>query len=352
MVSENVWQKCQSDPKFSDTLKKIRRTNSRSQLKPRAKSRKITQRKVPCIYLDPRVILGSVPCNCPLGKTYMYPCELYDRATIRPTQNKNIIDCSTCEAYQTLEPGGPRKWAVGITTAPVYHSDTQEIIGNRQCLNNLLKDMETAGWNDIVIFAEPKSFIPEGNYKLIQREERLGAWMNRYEGLRYLRDTKPHVDAYLMLEDDAILSKDAKIKIEMEGWPDIRCGYLSLYRPAGRTRGKGHNQFFQLTDDICFKADNRGYQKVIPNAAAWGTVGFIIPEWAIDNLLSDPLVHSLNYKSKNMSDVRLTSWVHRAGYTYWLCKPSLVDHDQTVPSAIGHGIEGIDMRADRPIQRC
>jgi hypothetical protein len=89
------------------------------------------------------------------------------------------------------------KWTVGITTAPRDRG---------YYLDQTLKSLSRAGFDDPVVFAEPGSIIPSDfrghvNY----RRKKYGDWTNWASGLYELFLSEPETDFFLMLEDDALL---------------------------------------------------------------------------------------------------------------------------------------------------
>ena len=94
------------------------------------------------------------------------------------------------------------KWSVGIITAP--RKGVSHIDKTLQCLIN-------AGWNNIVVFAEPNSPIPlDSSIPVVQRPRFFGDWTNWATGLYELLLSEPDSDYFFMAEDDGVICKGAK----------------------------------------------------------------------------------------------------------------------------------------------
>jgi len=221
-------------------------------------------------------------------------------------------------------------WAVGVTTS-----------GQRRAVDGCLASLRRAGWDNAIVFAEPDSYLPSDGCETIQRPHRLGAWDNKLQGFRDLQTRQPNADVYLMLEDDALVATTAKWTLEQHGLPSERCSMLSLYRPSGRMRGEPPNQRWQDTDELC-DLIRSPYARIRPDGDPFGSVAVVVPAAYIESLLEWD--HS-GVKGDRFSDIRLRRWARSVG-EYWLCKPSLAQHRQDVPSELGHGVAGAEMRAN------
>jgi hypothetical protein len=98
------------------------------------------------------------------------------------------------------------KWTIGITTAPRDQG---------YYLDQTLKSLSGAGFDNPVVFAEPGSIIPpDFNGHVVKRRKKYGDWTNWATGLYELFLSEPSTDFFLMLEDDALLSTGLRNYLE------------------------------------------------------------------------------------------------------------------------------------------
>jgi hypothetical protein len=198
-----------------------------------------------------------------------------------------------------------KTWAVGIVTAP----------RKTPTLDRCLASVLAAGWRPR-IFAEPDSPIPKYDGPITQRTERLGAWSNHYLALHELAQREPRADAYVMLQDDAILAPDLRAYLESALWPGWPLGACSLY---------------------CSKAYDRGQAGWTAFAGkwVWGAVAFVWPRESLWSYLTSGCAirhtHDLYDKSSKKSqykvDIRIGKWSHGTkGMPIYYPQPSLVQH--------------------------
>lgn len=88
-------------------------------------------------------------------------------------------------------------WAVGITTAPRL----------QPTLATCYDSVRDAGWavDDIWVFAEPGTEVPDSVVRCTLRQQTLGCWPNFYLGACELLLSRPQAEFFLLLEDDAQL---------------------------------------------------------------------------------------------------------------------------------------------------
>lgn len=125
----------------------------------------------------------------------------------------------------------PWKWSVGVTTAP------REL----PTLERTLHSLANAGWESPHLFAEPDCVVPDG-FPVTRRGIRLGAWPNWYLALSELVLKDPLADAYFLIQDDVLFSRNCRAFLEGTLWPSGRLGVVSLYCPSIYHADKGlHN---------------------------------------------------------------------------------------------------------------
>lgn len=128
-----------------------------------------------------------------------------------------------------------RKWGVGVTTAP-RRDPTLELT-----LDSLVR----AGWDDIRLFLDG-TLAPPKRYEHLPvtwREDSVGAWPAWYMALAELILHQPDADAYLILQDDAILHDRHSLREYLETvlWPGTRPGIISLFYSGTRTENGWFN---------------------------------------------------------------------------------------------------------------
>lgn len=214
-------------------------------------------------------------------------------------------------------------WAVGVTTAPRKKETLWE------CLNSI----KSAGWDDIRIFAEPRTKIPT-EYAWCARTLRdlsLGAFPNWYLALAELVMRNPRVDAYLLVQDDAVFARNSRKYLETTLWPSGCVGAVSVYCPSHYS-----------------KQEQRGFVLEQRGAATWGALAYIFPNRSARHIVGSIEVvnhrhHGRDDGMRNIDNL-VGSWCLKMGLEYFVHEPSLVQHigatstiwkHLTVDSAVG-----------------
>jgi len=158
--------------------------------------------------------------------------------------------------------GSDVKWAVGVITAPREQGFYLD-----QCLDSL----QEGGWNDPVVFAEPKAKIPDDFMgDVVRRRKQFGDWTNWATGLFELFLSEPESDYFFMLEDDAVVCKNARQYVE-RGLVELgEFASLSLYTPS-----------------IYCKNDFQGFHNEQRGKRTWSTVTVIMSHRSVLNFFSD-----------------------------------------------------------------
>lgn len=188
-----------------------------------------------------------------------------------------------------------KTWAVGITTAPRKEPTIS------QCYASIV----SAGWNDILVFAEPNCYAPG---KVVRRYSNIGAWQNWFLGLSELVLRYPDADAYLMFEDDALLAKSIDIRSYLEecSWPDD-VGLISLYCSS----------VYSKTEPGWYTTDRPWF---------WGALAIVLPRNIAIKALGAAQVATNHYKMQCGTDVILGYVIDGFGLKAYYCSPSLVSH--------------------------
>jgi hypothetical protein len=172
------------------------------------------------------------------------------------------------------------KWTVGLITAPRQ---------NASYVDQTLRSLHLAGWNDVTAFAEPNTEICADHVgRIIRRPKVYGDWTNWATGFYELLLSNPTTDYFLMAEDDALICKDAKKYLEY-ALPQLgEFASLSLYTPSHYRRKKR-----------CFHNELR-------SSLTWSTVTVIMSQKQAISFFSDNMVQ--RHRFENIFDVQAAFW--------------------------------------------
>jgi hypothetical protein len=145
------------------------------------------------------------------------------------------------------------------------------------------------------------------------RNPAAGAWPNHYLALLELTLRRPDADAFLILQDDALIYDGENVReyLEQALWPGDRLPVVSLYCPAPYTaRRYGWH----------------AYRK----AWVWGALALVFPRAVVQTYLRDRSVCRHRWRSGSgglaQIDTLLGWWARRRGIPSWFPTPSLVQH--------------------------
>lgn len=202
--------------------------------------------------------------------------------------------------------GSPvQRWMVGVTTSP------REV----STLNSTLDSLLRAGWSSPWIFMDGGVEIAERHQHLpvTFRETRCGAWPNYYLSLTEMLMRDPRADAYLLVQDDVLLTQSENLKSYLESvlWPAEGVGAVSLYCSA-----KYHRE-------------QPGWHD-LQEKWVWGALAFVFSNTSAWAFVSDPEViahrQSSHFDGTRQIDVTIGEWVQRTGKTIRYPVPSLAQH--------------------------
>lgn len=208
------------------------------------------------------------------------------------------------------------KWTVGLITAPRKQG---------YYLDQTLKSLITAGWNEVIVFAEPGSVIPNWFHgPVVHRWKQFGDWCNWGTALYELLLSCPETDFFFMIEDDGLVCKGAKDYLE-QTLPTLEdFGTVSIYCP-----GRYHKDGFCGFHDEC-----RG-------ALTWSTLTVIMSRKGVRSFFSDPDVQKHRFENifpQNISwgfdvdpknsakDALLGQWALKNRLPMFYHTPSLAAH--------------------------
>ena len=146
-----------------------------------------------------------------------------------------------------------------------------------------------------------------------RRSPQIGAWPNYYLALGELVMRSPHADAYLLVQDDAVLFKHPSLRpyIESVLWPGHRPGVVSLFCSRAYTQ------------------PTAGWHP-LQEPLVWGRQAIIFSHAAALALLADERIvqHRLLPAEDGLAkiDVAIGEWASRTGTPVYLPTPSLVQH--------------------------
>lgn len=189
------------------------------------------------------------------------------------------------------------KWTVGVITCPRekgYYLDQ-----NLRSLNN-------AGWEDVVVFAEPDSVIPDDfTGDVVHRRKQYGDWTNWASGLYELFLSEPDTDYFFMSEDDALVCRGAKKYLESILWQLGDFASLSIYTPSK------------------YQQKYRGFHNLCNGMETWSTVTVIMSHKSVWQFFSDPDVQK--HRFEDIFKVQKEWWINTPHASYGRGYSSLID---------------------------
>jgi hypothetical protein len=192
-----------------------------------------------------------------------------------------------------------------VTTAP-RRQETLSV-----CLDSLLR----AGWPVPRLFVDSRVEIAARFAKLpvTLREPAVGAWPSYYLGLAELLLREPTADAYLMIQDDALLYDRENVReyLECALWPKWPLAAVSLYCP------------------MVYTQPSAGWHT---RADLWvyGALAFAFPRESAKRLIADLRVlgHRWTKRNEGLANIDLVigHWARRNNVPIVYPTPSLVQH--------------------------
>src|SRR5262245_29717645 len=269
----------------------------------------------PCCFLG-HAITPELPPNSGESPEVVYACR-------HPAhQRTTAAACRMCRDWQA-EPSYSRflslaevvplpsrrcgekvkQWALGVTTAP-RRQPTLEL-----CLDSIIR----AGWPEPRLFIDGAAPLPPryGHLPLTWREEPVGAFPAWHLALTELLLQQPAADAYVLLQDDAILYDRENLREYLEEalWPGKRPGIVTLFYTGLDPRAGWH---------------------LMSDGWHWGAQGFIFPPHLPRQLAADEKL--LTTRSRAAVErhfpipEELAQWIVRTGADIWYTSPSLAQH--------------------------
>lgn len=219
-------------------------------------------------------------------------------------------------------------YMIGVTTAPRRVSHLEKTI----------KSIELAGFESVHVFSEPGvEKLPEVNH-WYENESKLEVLHNWCTGLYQLYANNPNADWYVMCQDDIVMCRGVREYLQQLKPPDLECGLVSLYTSNGK-----NIQGVKLEKEK-YLSDVSVGQLVRANKgqSLWGACCYVLTTQAISVIVR----HMDLTGHPRRLDYRVPELLWEHGLSVWYHLPSLVQHTQTVPSSVGHGVSGYGMRSD------
>ena len=210
---------------------------------------------------------------------------------------------------QSATAGKVATWAVGVTTAP----------RRLPTLERSVRSVLDSGWDDPVLFVDGEVDVPPSCATLAtcRRTPAVGAFPNYVLSLAELFMRDPHADAYLMIQDDALMLGTPAMREYLQSvlWPGDGAWIASLYCSKQYTQASlGWHTF--------------------PDSWVWGAVAFVFSPEALRQFLASPLVyqHRALPDAKGLSriDVVIGQVAVANEIPILFPSPSLVQHIGTV----------------------
>jgi hypothetical protein len=198
-----------------------------------------------------------------------------------------------------------RQWAVGVTTAP----------RPRPTLDACLESLTRAGWKSPHLFMDSAVRVPEafGHLPGTLRSPSAGAWPNHYLSLLELTMRQPEADAFLIVQDDAVIYDGENVREYLEAmlWPGDQLPIVSLYCPEPYTAGQyGWHRFRK--------------------SWVWGALALVFARATLQSYLRDRVICRHRWRSSSGGLVGIDGligwWARRRRVPFWFPTPSLVQH--------------------------
>jgi hypothetical protein len=250
-------------------------------------------------------VVSRQPCN--VGCTGLratvvdvHICDNPETRTERCTvqyRRTDAVACVGCDARE--EPTPQEMWACGVAAAP------RNTAIQRKCFASL----HAAGWDNILVSAEPKTPIWDQPYlEWHCSETKQFAFPNFVRLLRHLLVRRPHAKYFHLVQDDTVFALGLREYLERALWPTPRAGCVSLYTPSHYASIPAKNGWIEVT---------RKHAKSI-----WGACSLVFPREVAERLLA----RSRWWKRKGQIDVWVGQEIRRMGLAYCCASPSLAQH--------------------------
>lgn len=217
-----------------------------------------------------------------------------------PTQTPSIVARLDPRTWRSQR---VRRWSVGITTSP----------RRQPTLGECIESVRHSGWSSPRLFVDGRFDLPSNGTSLptTTRDIPVGAWPNYFLSLAELIMRDPAADAFLVLQDDALICRYSGLREYLETvlWPNGRAGIASLYCSGAYTQPK------------------RGWYRY-RGRWQWGGLAFLFSRPAAQRFLRDRYVIMHRWRSTGRVNIDgvIGRWAHRRRIPLYFPTPSLVQH--------------------------
>lgn len=206
-------------------------------------------------------------------------------------------------------------WSVGLTTVSERKDTT---------LPRTLASLKAAGWSEVRLFVDGCSQGTVFQEPVTFRWPRIGAWANWHLGLLELHLREPNADAYMMVQDDVVFSKNVRQLLDKtlerrlvtKHWHNLYTVDQNEQVINGQSLGTWHEAALLMGQG----ASNRQVNK--------GALALVFSNQAVEELLSHPSVVNKcrSGRPKTNIDGTVGTALNALGHREMIHNPSLVDH--------------------------
>lgn len=235
-------------------------------------------------------------------------------------------------------PVGEMQWAIGVMVAPRPVETVHETL---YCLST------SWGLKDVTVFCEPGDYRFTGCRTVMRPETiapkrylespegRFGNFQNWLQTADDLMKQSPDADVYMIVEDDARITRHCRSVVEDHLWPSSDCGCVSLYSPNMGAWLHGRGLIRPNRVDIV------------------GALALAFPGSVLRRMVEDPSIQKWGGSHAQVRAGHVEPWerkavdtwvgraLHSMHRTFWSFVPSLVQHFCPVVgrsnSSMGHG---------------
>jgi hypothetical protein len=194
------------------------------------------------------------------------------------------------------------KWAATVITARREGADY---------LPATLRSLHDAGWDDVVVCAEPDAPVPSGVRLVRWSQPTGGPWPALRAALALMRVTRPEASMLAVFQDDIEVARDSRRYVQ-SSFPIP--GILSLYTCRRLSAGEKLHGDWGMIEET--------------KPRSFGSLGLVFPRTFATRLLHDPPAADRTA----MDDFYVAKWCRQHDIPIWIHHPSLIRHVGAVSS--------------------
>lgn len=226
--------------------------------------------------------------------------------------NKARMATESCPHPRGAKWGPPKKWAIGVTTAP----------RKTATLERTLASLAAAGFDSPHLFADGYTpSVDADHYSLLTtHKNKIGGWPNFLLALTELTVRQPQADYFAVIQDDVVFSANLRAWLEWQQLPP-GAGVYSVFTPA------------------CYSRNRAGWFAVREGFGQAAAQTFVFPRERAFQFLSDPFVNNYrrnppqprspgkwNLDGTHHIDGVVGEWCKRNKLATYFHAPSLAQH--------------------------